>query len=82
MLVGDRPQQGPLLQEILVQLCLKFSKLLLFFCPYHPALMSLSASCLSLNPHLFDWRRKLALSVTRKYSSRAAGRLQRAGKVT
>ena len=39
--------------------------------------MSLSASCLSLNPHLFDWRRKLSLSVTRKYSSHAAGRLQR-----
>lgn len=30
MLAGDRPQQGPRLQETLVQLCLNFSKLLIF----------------------------------------------------
>ena len=48
MLAGDRPQQGPLLQEIPVQICLNFSKLLIFLASSRDLICLLPPS----SPHL------------------------------
>lgn len=49
MLLGDRPQQGPLLQETPDQLCLNFSKLRIFLAGPRDLICLLALS----SPHLY-----------------------------